>query len=84
MVPLVIMENPMGRPRFVIRLKSNRPIGDVGPRIPPIQRWLCSEIFWQTKVIDRFELTMRSTLSIYVFRQCLENVFMYGTNPLAD
>jgi hypothetical protein len=39
MVPHVIMENPMGRPRFVIGLKSNRPIGDVGPRIPPIQRW---------------------------------------------
>jgi len=36
---LVSMENPMGRPRFVIGLKSNRPIGDVGPRIPPIQRW---------------------------------------------
>ena len=39
MVFSVIMENLMGRPRFVIGLKSYRPIGDVGPRIPPIVRW---------------------------------------------
>jgi len=25
--------------RLLIGLKSNRPIGDVGPRIPPIQTW---------------------------------------------
>jgi len=41
-------------------------------------------IFLQTKTVDRFELTMRSALSIYVFRQCLESVFVAGTNPLGD
>ena len=27
------------RALFLVGLKSNRPIGDVGPRIPPIQTW---------------------------------------------
>ena len=39
MVFLLLWHPDWGRPRFVIGLKSNRSIGDVGPRIPPIQRW---------------------------------------------
>jgi hypothetical protein len=72
---IVSMENPMGRPRFVIGLKSNRPTGDVGPRIPPIQRCLCSEIFWQTEIVHLFELTLWNEFSQSAFLSNVGKMF---------
>src|SRR5205823_6287832 len=75
MVPLFIMENPMGRPRFVIGLKSNRSIGDVGPRIPDSEVGFAVKFSGKTEMIHLFELTHGTNFRNLRFKAMFEKCF---------